>query len=50
MVKKTLFNKTWLEHGTIIPAGITCKKILCFMPDSACRGLLLKSQNILKLC
>ena len=24
-------------HGTIISTGITCKKILCCMCDSACR-------------
>ena len=23
------------EHGTIIQTGITCKKILCYMGDSA---------------
>ena len=25
------------HHGTLIRTGITCKKIPCYMPDSACR-------------
>ena len=25
------------DHGTIIGTGITCKKIHCYMHDSACR-------------
>ena len=33
-------------HGTIIWAGITCKKISCYMHDSACRWTdCLKSSN-----
>ena len=32
----------YFEHGTIIRAGITCKKIPCYMRDSACRWLILK--------
>ena len=26
-----------LNHGTAIQTGITCKKILCYIHDSACR-------------
>ena len=37
--KVLLFDKI---HGTIIPTGITCKKIPCYMRDSARRWLLLK--------
>ena len=29
-------------HGVIEQTGITCKKIPCHMPDSACTGVLLK--------
>ena len=28
---------SWNYHGTIIRTGITCKKILCYRCDSACR-------------
>ena len=30
----------WWEHGTIIRTGITCKKIACYMCDSACRSFI----------
>ena len=33
-----------LTHGTIIRTGITCKKISCYMRDSAAGGLLLKKK------
>ena len=32
--KEIIFH---LDHGTIIPTGIICKKIRCYMHDSACR-------------
>ena len=31
-----------LEHETIIKTGITCKKIHCYMPGSACRWFIVK--------
>ena len=34
------------HHGTIIPTGITCKKIPCYMGDSACRWFIVKKAKI----
>ena len=34
------------RHGTIIQAGITCKKIPWYMPDSACRGFNVKKAKM----
>ena len=34
------------KHGTIIRTGITCKKIPCYMPDSACRWFIIKKVKI----
>ena len=39
-------NETKLNHKTIIQTGITCKKIPCYMCDSACRWLLVKNAKI----
>ena len=33
-------------HGTIIRTGITCKKIPCYMRDSACRWFIVKKAKI----
>ena len=33
-------------HGTIIRAGIACKKIPCYMRDSACRWFIVKNARI----
>ena len=33
-------------HGTIIRTGITCKKISCYMRDSACRWFIVKKAKI----
>ena len=38
------------DHGTIIRTGITCKKIPCYMCDSACKWFIVKKANTLKLC
>ena len=35
-----------LTHGTIIRTGITCKKISCYMRDSACRWFIVKKAKI----
>ena len=35
-----------LDHETIIRAGITCKKILCYMHDSACRWFIVQKAKI----
>ena len=35
-------TKTWFIHGTIIQIRTTCKKILCYMRDSACRWFIVK--------
>ena len=34
------------RHGTIIRAGITCKKTPCYMCDSACRWFIVKKAKI----
>ena len=39
---------SYFYHGTIIGTGITCKKISCYMHDSACRKLILKSDKIFR--
>ena len=36
------------EHGTITRTGITCKKIPCYMRDSACRWLIVEKAKILR--
>ena len=33
-------------HGTVIRTGITCKKIPCYMRDSACRWFIVKKAKI----
>ena len=33
---------SWNYHGTIIRTGITCKKILCYRCNSACRWFIVK--------
>ena len=33
-------------HGTIIRTGITCKKISCYMPDSAYGWFIVKKAKI----
>ena len=39
------------NHGTIIWTGITCKKIPCYMCDSACRWLVVENaKKFQKLC
>ena len=37
------------EHGTIIQAGITCKKTFCYMRDSACRWFIVKKAKIFEV-
>ena len=37
---------TSLLDGTIIRTGITCKKIRCYMGDSACRWFIAKTAKI----
>ena len=36
------------HHGTIIQTGKTCKKIPCYMRDSACRWLYVKNVKIFR--
>ena len=36
---------TGFIHGTIIRTGITCKKIPCYMRDSACRWLIVEHEK-----
>ena len=43
---KVFFIKVQLEHGIIIRTGITCKKIPCYMRDSACRWFIVKKPKI----
>ena len=35
-----------IDHGTIIRTGITCKKIPCYMSDSACSWFIVKNVKI----
>ena len=34
------------DHGTIIRTGITCRKVPCYMRDSACRWFIVKKAKI----
>ena len=34
------------KHRTIIRTGITCKKIPCYMRDSACRWFIVENTKI----
>ena len=47
LLKKLNYFEVTLNHGTIIPTGITCKKIPCYMRDSACRQFFVKKAKIL---
>ena len=44
-ISVTLMSTYW-EHGTIIRTGIKCKKIPCYMRDSACRWFIVKTAKI----
>ena len=39
---------TVTHHGTIVRTGITCKKIPCYMRDSACRWFIVKKAKIFR--
>ena len=39
-------NDIMFMHGAIIRTGITCKKILCYMRDPACRWFIVKKVKI----
>ena len=39
-------NADLVNHGTIIRTGITCKKIPCYMRDSAGRWFIVKNVKI----
>ena len=39
-----------IEHGTIIRTQITCKKIPCYMRDSACRWFIVNKAKIFGSC
>ena len=41
-IKNTSSCRVKYNHGTIIRTGITCKKINCYMHDSACRWFIIK--------
>ena len=41
-----IIEGTHPKHGTIIRTGITCKKIPCYMRDSACRWFIVKKAKI----
>ena len=41
-------NRVCSKHGTIIRTGITCKKVPCYMRDSACRWLIVNNVKIFK--
>ena len=42
------WKKAMLCHGTIIRTGITCKKIPCYMRNSACRWLIVENAKIFR--
>ena len=46
----TICKTCWLDHGTIIRTGITCKKISCYMRDSTWRWFIVKKAKIFMLC
>ena len=46
LYRSLFFNKVVIGHGTIIRTGITCKKITCYMRDSACRWLIVENAKI----
>ena len=37
-----------LDHGTLIPRGITCKKIPCDMRDSGCSSRIVENSKIFR--
>ena len=41
-----VFGGAILNHGIIMRTGITCKKISCYMGDSACRRFIVKKAKI----
>ena len=47
-VLKKCKRSSW--HGTIIRTGITCKKIPCYMRDSACRWFIVENAKIFQSC
>ena len=38
----------YVKHGTIIRTGITCKKIPCYMRESACRWFIIENVKIFR--
>ena len=44
----TFFDFIVFNHGTIIRTGITCKKIPCYMPDSACRWFIIENAKLFR--
>ena len=39
----------FFKHWTIIPTGITCKKISCYMHNSKCRWLIVENAKIFRI-
>ena len=37
-----------MKHETIIRTGITCKKIPCYMRDSACRWFIVENAKVFR--
>ena len=35
------------QHRAVIRTGLTCKKFYCYIPDSACRLLIVKNAKII---
>ena len=42
------YIRSMCKHGTIIRTGITCKKIPCYMRDSACRWFIVENTKIFR--
>ena len=47
-IKLELISDPGVYHGTIIRTGITCKKIPCYMRNSACRWFIVKKAKIFR--
>ena len=44
--RRSHFKKTWHNHGTIIGTGITCRKIPCYIRNSASRWFIVKKAKL----
>ena len=45
-LSKSKFENVQYRHGTITRTGITCKKMPCYMRDSACRWFIVEKAKL----